>query len=154
MHGSEESLDTAGLEQCAKCDHVILIASDGSKINLPIQFAKMSQLLNTAIVDGGIDYDNEIPIPNVKSEVLHKICDYLTYRGVHPPPVIEKPLKSSFLAECFDEWDLQYTNMSIDMLYDIISAANFMGIIPLLELTCARFAYIYKYNKELLAGGN
>merc|ERR1719359_1972666 len=72
--------------------------------------------------------DEEIPLPNVKTAILSKVVDYCKYHKESPPEEIQKPLKSSNLAECgVCEWDVEY-----------------LDIKPLLDLTCAKVASMIK----------
>ena len=57
---------------------------------------------------------------------------------------IEKPLKSINYKECVEEWDYNYMNIDLELNYDLFNAANYMDIIPLLELSSSRIASILK----------
>ena len=58
---------------------------------------------------------------------------------------IEKPLKSNHIAEVVgDEWYANFVNVPQDMLFELILAANYMNIQPLLDLTCATVASLIK----------
>lgn len=60
-------------------------------------------------------------------------------------PKIDKPLKSSDLAECgVPEWDVTYVNVEQETLFELILAANYMDIKDLLDLTCAKVASMIK----------
>ena len=90
------------------------------------------------IEDGGED---ECPLPNVKSAILKKVIDYCTYHKDKPADQISKPLKSANLAECnVSEWDIEYVNIDKEILFELILAANYMDIRPLLDLCCAKVA--------------
>lgn len=89
--------------------------------------------------------DDEYPLPNVKSAVLAKVIEYMRYHKDHPPEQIAKPLRSSNLAEnnvC--EWDIEFINVPNEILFEIIPAANYMDIRPLLELGCAKTASLIR----------
>ena len=45
------------------------------------------------------DAEEEIPLPTVKKVILDKIIEYCTYVQTKPVPEIEKPIKSSNLAD-------------------------------------------------------
>lgn len=91
------------------------------------------------IEDGGAD--EEYPLPNVKSAILVKVIEYMKYHKDHVPEQITKPLRSANLAEnniC--EWDAEFINVPNEILFEIILAANYMDIRPLLELGSAKTA--------------
>lgn len=91
------------------------------------------------IEDGGPD--DEYPLPNVKSAILSKIIEYMNYHKDHPAEQITKPLRSSNLAENnVSQWDIDFINVPNEILFEIIPAANYMDIRPLLELGCAKTA--------------
>ena len=91
------------------------------------------------IEDGGSD--EEYPLPNVKSAILSKVIDYCNYHKDHPAEEITKPLRSGNLAECnVSEWDMEFVNIEKEILFELILAANYMDIKPLLELCCAKVA--------------
>ena len=80
----------------------------------------------------------------VKIAVLQKVGEFLTHLNGDPKPLeIQKPLKSANLAEMtppLDGWYIAFVSCDQEMLYELILAANFMDIKPLLELCCARLA--------------
>jgi S-phase kinase-associated protein 1 len=91
------------------------------------------------IEDGGTD--EEYPLPNVKSAILTKVIEYCNHHKDNPSEEITKPLRSANLAECnVSEWDIEFVNMEKEILFELILAANYMDIKPLLELCCAKVA--------------
>merc|ERR1711916_114461 len=61
-----------------------------------------------------------------------------------PMPEIEKPLKSSSMAEAVPEWDAKFVDLGQETLFELILAANYMDIKSLLDLTCAKVASLIK----------
>ena len=57
---------------------------------------------------------------------------------------IFKPLKSANMNEVVQEWYGSYVSVEQDILFELILAANFMDIKPLLDLTCATVASMIK----------
>ena len=57
---------------------------------------------------------------------------------------IEKPLKSANMGEVVQAWYAEYVNVEQDVLFELILAANYMDIKPLLDLTCASVASLIK----------
>ncbi len=87
------------------------------------------------------DEDEEYPLLNVKSAILNKVVEYCNYHKEVPAEEITKPLRSANLAECnVSEWDIEYVNIEKEILFELILAANYMDIKPLLDLCCAKVA--------------
>lgn len=67
--------------------------------------------------------------------------EYCTYHKDHAPEAITKPLRSANLAECnVCEWDIDFVSIDKEILFELILAANYMDIRPLLDLCCAKVA--------------
>ena len=124
--------------------NVVLTSSDDQKIEIDIESAKQSELLKGMIGDNSKP-EQTIPIPDVKSDILKKIVEYLThYKGVEPKN-IPKPLPSSNLSDSIDEWDINFINgVELDSLYDLINGANYMSINSLIDLAGAKIASLMK----------
>merc|ERR1712167_132262 len=66
------------------------------------------------------------------------------YHTDKPSSEIEKPLKSGNMYENVCEWDANFVEVAQDVLFELILAANYMDIKPLLDLTCAKVASMIK----------
>ena len=54
---------------------------------------------------------------------------------------MEKPLRTSNLAEIVDEWYANFIDLEkMDDQIDVVVASNFLDIDPLIELSCAKLA--------------
>ena len=96
--------------------------------------------------DDNDDEDNvqEIPLPNVKAAVLRKVIEFCEHFLSEPMTEIEKPLKSQNMADVVQKWYADYVNLEQVLLFELILAANYMDIKPLLDLTCATVASMIK----------
>lgn len=119
-----------------------------SKKEFPIQrkYAKMSKLIRTALEND--EKEEEIPIVGVESHILELVVQYLKeHKGVEPQ-AIEKPLRSKKMSDvCPYKWDATYIDKIGDtrqQLYDLVLAANYLDIQPLLHLGCAKIASLIK----------
>jgi S-phase kinase-associated protein 1 len=90
------------------------------------------------------DNEQEIPLPNVKSEVLGKVIEFCKHHVDAPMPEIEKPLKSSKMEDVVPDWDAKFVDIEQELLFELILAANYMDIKSLLDLTCAKVASMIK----------
>jgi S-phase kinase-associated protein 1 len=55
-----------------------------------------------------------------------------------------QPLKSSNMHEVVQDWYANFVNVEQELLFELILAANYMDIKPLLDLTCATVASMIK----------
>ena len=105
----------------------------------------MSSIISEMMKDDSDQSEvSEIPLPNVRSDILIKVIEFCTHYKVEPMSEIEKPLKSSNMTEIVQKWYSDFINMDQAMLFDIVLAANYMNIQPLLDLTCAAVAGVIK----------
>lgn len=120
-----------------------LISKEGDAYEVPEAVAKMSELVKGMLEDEDDDMA-EIPLPNVKATVLNKVIEFSTHHLTEPMNEIEKPLKSAVMAEVVQTWYADYVNVEQVLLFELILAANYMDIKPLLDLTCATVASMIK----------
>ena len=113
---------------------------------VPVGVAKMSNLVATTIDDDADDDDEvrEIPLPNVKDAVLAKVIEFCTHYKEEPMNTIQTPLKSSKIEDLVQAWYAEYVKVEQDLLFELVTAANFMDIKPLLDLTCLAVAVLIK----------
>uniref|UniRef100_A0A7S0C259 S-phase kinase-associated protein 1 n=1 Tax=Proboscia inermis TaxID=420281 RepID=A0A7S0C259_9STRA len=124
---------------------VNLVSKEGDTYEVPLKVAKMSELVKTMMDEDGEDDEvQEIPLPNVKATVLSKVIEFCTHHGQDPMTEIEKPLKSAIMSEVVQKWYADFVNVEQVLLFELILAANYMDIKPLLDLTCATVASMIK----------
>ena len=121
---------------------ITLVSSDGEKVEISNKAVQRSVLVKGIIED--YPDDAEVPLNNVKSNILKKIKEYLEHYENTEPKEIERPLPSQNFKECVDEWDNNYINVKINMILYLILGANYMDIKPLLELASSKVASIIK----------
>lgn len=108
--------------------------------------AEHSVLIKGMIDDSGPE--EEIPLPNVKKAVLEKVVSFCTHLRENSPPEIEKPLRSANISDVTTPWYAEFINLEQELLFEIILAANYLDIKPLLDLACAKVASLIK-NKTV-----
>lgn len=122
---------------------VVIQSSDDVKFTLEIKAAERSVLLRGLLE--GYSNDKEIPIPEIKGEILKRCVEYLNHYKDIEPREIPKPLPSENLLEVVDEWDATFiSSFDLDTVFDLINASNYLDLRPLLDLCCARIASIMK----------
>ena len=80
----------------------------------------------------------------MKSQILAKVIEYLNHYQKEAMTDIEKPLKSANMHEVVQEYYANYVTVEQDILFELILAANYLDIKPLLDLTCATVASMIK----------
>ena len=103
----------------------------------------MSEYLKGMKESGSIK-SNTISLENIKEVSLKRIIDFCTYHLDKPLAEIERPLKSSNMRDVVSEWDADFVNIPTEELLDLVVAANFLIVQPLLDLTCAKVASMIK----------
>jgi len=139
--GKDEK-EIKGLDDGSENEMLKLVSQEQEKFTVPKKVALMSELVKT-MAEGDKD-EKEIPLPNVKGAVLNKVVTYMKYHTDNPAKEIEKPLKSANMNEVVSQWDADFVDVDQELLFELILAANYMDIKPLLDLTCAKVASMIK----------
>jgi S-phase kinase-associated protein 1 len=142
VKADDKKEEVKGLDDGAADEILKLVSQELEKISVPKKVATMSELVKT-MAEGDKD-EKEIPLPNVKSAVLNKVVSYMKYHVDNPAKEIEKPLKSANMNEVVSQWDADFVDVDQELLFELILAANYMDIKPLLDLTCAKVASMIK----------
>lgn len=110
----------------------------------------MSQLVKETLGDDDEDGNDEddanpdIPLPNVSADVLGKVIEFCKHYQEDEMRSIQTPLKSHKLEELVQEWYAEFVKVDKTLLFDLVAAANFMDIKPLLDLTCLAVSILIK----------
>jgi Ubiquitin-protein ligase len=102
--------------------------------------ARMSAVIAGQINDDNDDdeIENEFPCPKVSGDILQKVVDYCThYQEEEPMEKIETPLQGETIdAIVKPEWYVRYCEVDKEIMFQLVAAANYLNIKPLLDLTC------------------
>ena len=123
--------------------NVNLVSSDGVTFSVPVRAAKLSKFVSVMTDDESDDDEKmeDIPVIRVRSQVLDMIVGFMIHYDIDPMVTIEKPLVSNNIGDVVQHWYAVFIErINKDMLYDLVNAANYMHIQPLLELACAGVA--------------
>ena len=125
------------------------IAKEGDTFPVPMPVARLSELVKSMMDDDAHDNEDsngatEIPLPNVKAVVLKKVIEFCEHHLEEPMSDIEKPLTSAAMGDVVQSWYAEFVNLEQTLLFELILAANYMDIKPLLDLTCATAASMIK----------
>lgn len=96
----------------------------------------MSNMVSDLIEEDDSDSVIDVPISNVNSVVLAKVIEYCTHYQKEPMTPIATPLTSSKIEDLVQPWYADFVKVEQTMLFELVTAANYMDIKPLLDLTC------------------
>ena len=85
-----------------------------------------------------------IPIPNVNAAVLKKVINWCEHHKHDPPSTNEDDSESRKKTTDIEEWDQKFMQVDQEMLFEIILAANYLDIKPLLDVGCKTVANMIK----------
>lgn len=104
----------------------------------------MSELVKS-MIDVDADEDkSEIRLRKVKATVLQKVIEFCKHYKDEPMTEFKRPLKAQSMAGVVQKWYADYVDVEQVVLFELIDAANYMDIKPLLDLTCATVASMIK----------
>lgn len=121
-----------------------LKSNDGKVFEITEHEGSISELIRDA-TEGNEDDVTEIEISRVNSECLEKVVNFMKHYAVEKMKEVPTPLGVSTFNEVIDQkWYQDFVaddNVDGDMVFDMLTAANFMGIKPLLDLTCLKVTF-------------
>ncbi|KAG0488517.1 hypothetical protein HPP92_007080 [Vanilla planifolia] len=121
---------------------VTLKSSDGEEFVVEEAVAMESQTIGHMIEDGC--GGSIIPLPNVTGKILSKVIEFCK-KHVEAGT---KPLVSGCDEKSIEDelkcWDADFAKVDQATLFDLILAANYLNIKPLLDLTCQTVADMIK----------
>lgn len=126
--------------------------NDDSTFSISKKAAELSELLKGAMND--YPNDTQIPIKEVEKKTIELVIEYLNHYEGKVPPEIEKPLSKGELKDILckntdDTFPFDFIDkLNLESVANLCVAANFMGINPLLDLCCAKIAYLCKDKEE------
>ena len=119
-----------------------ILCSDDVVVEIEVNLASQMGLLQGYCEEPITE--SEIPLKKLKSPILEKVMDFCRHVLDHEPPQIEKPLRSPDFSSLVDPWYAQYITVESEILFELIMAANYLDIQPLLELASAKVASLIK----------
>jgi len=120
---------------------VKLQSSDDQEFEVTKQVAEMSKTIKLMMEDLEDDMDLPIPLPNVAGKILAKVVEYCKH---HTAETTKEATGTSSLDSDISEWDTDFCNVDQTTLFELILAANYLDIKPLLDLTCKIVANMIK----------
>eukprot|EP00455_Lapot_gusevi_P041420 TRINITY_DN47_c0_g1_i2.p1 TRINITY_DN47_c0_g1~~TRINITY_DN47_c0_g1_i2.p1 ORF type:complete len:173 (+),score=66.76 TRINITY_DN47_c0_g1_i2:67-585(+) len=146
MSDSKEEL---GLDAGIEDVELTLVTKEGTEEKVARRVALMSGLVKTTLEN---DRDStRIELSEVRHDVLQLIVEYMQHHTTPPKDPsdikeIAKPIRSLEMKKIVDDpWDAEFADrMSPKQIFDVILAANYLQVDPLLHLFCAKVATMIK----------
>ena len=126
-------------------NNTTFISSESNCVDIRTKAAERSVFVKGYINDFP---DADIEFSNINYNTLLKIKEYLEHYENSEPKKIVMPLPNNNFKECVDDWDYNFIDLKNEDIFEIMNAANFMAIQPLLDLSCAKIASLIKGKNE------
>lgn len=82
---------------------------------------------------------------NVQADVLRKVLEYCKHYAHEKMTPIETPLRSTRVKDLVQDWYADFCDsMDDQMLFRLVTAADYMNIQPIIDLTCLKVAVLMK----------
>jgi S-phase kinase-associated protein 1 len=120
------------------------VSNEGDSFEVSQAVIDLSGWASTAQEVADSSGNLELPVAQAKSAVLSKVLEFCNHYVEEPMNEIEKPLRSANMREVVQDWYADFVSIEQELLFDVILAANYMDIQPLLDLTCAKVASMIK----------
>ncbi|QKX60854.1 uncharacterized protein TRUGW13939_08000 [Talaromyces rugulosus] len=123
---------------------ITLKSSDDVSFTVERSVAERSILIKHLLEDLGTSTE-PIPIPNVNEPVLNKVIEWSIHHKNDPPSTDDNDSENNRRRTTdIDEWDQKFMQVDQEMLFEIILAANYLDIKPLLDVGCKTVANMIK----------
>jgi len=101
-----------------------------------LEVVKLSKLVDEAVDSDESEGTIDIPLPIVQGDVLKKIIEYCEHYVEEPMTEITTPLPADTLDGIVQDWYCKFVDLELPLLFEMVKAANYMNIKPMLDLTC------------------
>lgn len=125
---------------------ITLKLADGSSIKVHRRAAQASKCLKGMMDVAPFQNEFEFKQTDLTLKIMTHVVEYLHHYQDQEPKLVEKPLKSDKFADCTSAWNAKFVEMPIFELLYTMTAANFLQIDSLVNLTTAAFACMFKCN--------
>lgn len=119
-----------------------LISKEKENMEVTATAAMSSRLLKTMIE--GDEEETGFNVEVVSSSVLRKVIQYLEYHTTIPSKEVKKPLEHKNMVDLVGEFDADFINVDKTIIFDLVEAANYMDIKPLMDLCFTKVASLIK----------
>ena len=107
------------------------------------EIAELSSTISNIIVDVG-EIDSPIPLGNVSAPILKKVIEYCKHYHETSVAGTGEDKKDEKRSDDISAWERDFCNVDQPVLFELILAANYLDIKPLLDVTCKTVANMIK----------
>lgn len=127
-------------------ESVVLISNDGEHFKVNVSTANHSNTIKDMIEI--FTEDGPIPLPKLSGTIVEKVMIFCDYIENNPDELDKlKPwLDDTTFIHPLPKWFSDFIDVKQSVLFEIINAANFLDIQPLLNLGCKYVAKMIRYN--------
>jgi len=124
---------------------VLLVSSDNEQFVVDKDVAERSAMIKSTLDLIG-DRDQPMPLYNVSASVLKKVLEYCEHHRGEPLPTTNADSQDATRngTSEISEWDQMFIATDQEMLFEIVLAANYLDIRPLLDLGCKAISGMIK----------
>lgn len=109
---------------------VVLLSQDGVSIEAPVESINLSTTIKKIIKDVGTD--DTIQLPRITGKYLAKVVEYCTRYSENPE------------FDVATQWELDFCKVEQNELFELILAADYLGVKPMLDLMCREVSNMIK----------
>lgn len=130
----------------ASASAIVLVSNDGAEFSAPRDLMKsLSGFVGGAFMQDAEEDDNRLLVPLVDGATLQKVVSFCAHYGEERMRALEKPLASADLATLVQDRYVRFISaLDKKELFELMLAAHFMDIRPLLDLCGAQIASFIK----------
>ncbi|CAB9526294.1 phase kinase-associated protein 1 [Seminavis robusta] len=123
---------------------VNLESREGECFEVPVKVARLSQMIDEMFDEDEDMEDKKVPLPNVSADVLRKVIAFGKHYQEEQMTPIQTPLKSSNIDDLVQKWYAEFVDLPQKQLFELVAAANYLNIKPLLDLTVLAVSILIK----------
>ena len=122
-----------------------LRSSDSEIFEVDVEIAKMSETIKTLLEDCCLNGNDKepIPLPDVNAAILRKVIEWSNHHKDDPPPPVDEENREK-RTDDIEPYDQEFLKVDQRTLFELISAAHYLDIKGLLDVTCKTVANMIK----------
>jgi len=131
--------------------NIYLKSDDGQIFEVDVVLAKISRTIKSIVDDlEPDDWEEPIPLPNISSNTLRKIIQWIKHHKDDPELPDEE--EDDYVrhrdgpkrTDDIPQWDMDFLNVDQETLYQITTGAHYLKVKGLLNVCCKTIANMIK----------